>query len=163
MRAARGITRAMTAAAAVRTSDRHVKRRGVGALLAVVALVVAGGCIYNPAPEGALNAHFRNDSDRELIVELRWERGVPNFRIPARTRGFLTSAGMDDIIVARVYGADCAALGVVELSVDYSLIYVDPEGRVSAHEDDYYFYHPTPYMTELNLFMSERVASCSGA
>jgi len=138
------------------------KRAGVVIWAAVCAMVVAAACTYSPAPEGALSAYFRNDSDAVLVVELRWENGSWNYKIPARSRGFLVATDADDVVVARVYSADCTPLGAVELSGKHSIIYVDPESRLFAHEWDYYFYHPTPYMTEFDLFGSDLVASCSG-
>ena len=137
------------------------KRRTVAIWLAALVGVVAG-CAYNPAGDRApLSAHFRNDSASEFIVELRWNNGSRNYQIPDQSRGTLNAADVDAMI-ARVFSLDCHPVGVLELSRERPIIYVDKEGQASAVGDFEFYLHPTPYTTELDLFLSERVAGCSG-
>jgi hypothetical protein len=136
-------------------------RRAVAICCAAVVGVVAG-CAYNPAGDPApLSAHFRNDSGSELIIELRWDNGLRNYRVPDQSRGSLNGAHVE-VMVARVFTLDCRPVAVLELSMERSVIYVDPEGQASAIENSGFYQHPTPYTTELNLFLSEWVAGCSG-
>jgi hypothetical protein len=141
------------------------KRRTVA--ICIAAFVVVAGCAYNPPGDQApLSAHFRNDSGSELIIELRWEngswnKGSWNYRIPDHSRGSLGGEDVD-VMVARVFTLDCQPVAVLELSMERSVIYVDSEGQASVIENSGFYQHPTPYTTELNLFLSERAAGCSG-
>ena len=141
--------------------ERLAPFRAWAAGCAVVLICAACGPIGTREipPIGPL---IRNDMATTVIVELRSGDSGWNVEVPPRARASVGSM-REDSMTARVFRFDCTELGIVELSPEEPIIYVEADGRVrvGVYGEPAYV-NPTPYMTELDLMLTRQAPGCSG-
>jgi hypothetical protein len=106
--------------------------------------------------------YVRNDMSTPVIIELRAHNLRDNYEVPPLVRASLVW-WPGESLTARVFRADCSALGTVGLTVERSIIFVKSDGQLHvSYYGDVAYVHPTPYMTELSWLAMEPEGGCSG-
>jgi hypothetical protein len=106
-------------------------QRGVWVLAICCALVFACASCRAPGSEELREVlvYVRNDMSTPVIIELRAHNLRDNHEVPPLVRASLVW-WPGESLTARVFSADCSALGTVELTVERSILFVESDGQL---------------------------------